>query len=255
MLKSLIIVTAALGVMLNPCAAQDQKEQKPDANPVVTKYDKMEKSELKEALKNLQKQVLVAERAAKQAKEIASEAAAAYESACDKEKPDALLRMIEADAASRKPLERYREVRSDFEMAKRAYLNMLLAAPANAEQTPAASESAKLHGMGNVTILEVGPYRTTTTVSPADQQQCYTVAFTIHEKGKDGKDVLGSAPTMSLPVGEEGFMEVGKKEEGGIFCTALVNETAKSVEALTTVTVKDDGENIFNTCQKTVMKK
>jgi len=105
MLKSLIIVTAALGAMLNPCAAQDQKEQKPDATPVVNKYDKMEKSELKEALKDLQRQVLVAERAAKQAKENASEAAASYESACDEEKPDALLRMIEADAASRKPFE------------------------------------------------------------------------------------------------------------------------------------------------------
>jgi hypothetical protein len=35
--------------------------------------------------------------------------------------------MIEADAASRKPRDRHMEIRSDFDAAKRAYFNLLVA--------------------------------------------------------------------------------------------------------------------------------
>lgn len=182
MFKTLAIVTAALGVMLSPCVAQDKDEQAPDASPVVNKYDRMEKKELKEALKDLQKHVLVAERAAKQAKENANEAAAAYESASDEEKPDALLRMIEADAASRNPMERYKQVRLDIDAAKRAYLNMLLAAPANAEEGPAENESAKLQGLWNVTILEGGGKR-----SPADAVRGMRYLIKGHKISLTGK--------------------------------------------------------------------
>ena len=126
MFKSLAIVIAALGIMLSPCVAQEQSEPKPDATPVVTRYDKMEKKNLRGELKDLQKDVFVAERAAKQAKENAGEAGKEYKSASDDEKPEALLRMLEADAKCRRPLEHYKQVRSDFNAAKKAYLNLLL---------------------------------------------------------------------------------------------------------------------------------
>jgi type II secretory pathway component GspD/PulD (secretin) len=105
-------------------AAKDEEQS--DSTPVVTDYERMDKKELQEGLKRLQKEVLVAERTAKQAKEKAAEGATAYNSASDDEKLDALLRMIEADAASRMPIERFKRIRSDFDAAKRAYFHLLV---------------------------------------------------------------------------------------------------------------------------------
>jgi hypothetical protein len=94
--------------------------------PIVTKYDKMAKKDLQEELKRLQEEVLDAERTAKQFAKKAADAARAYTSATDEEKADALLRMIEAEAAGRKPTERFRQIRADFDAAKRAYLQLLV---------------------------------------------------------------------------------------------------------------------------------
>ena len=107
-----------------PQAPKD--EEKSDSTPVVTKYDKMEKKDLQEQLKRLQKEILGVERAARQAREKAAEAARAYKSASDGAKADVLLRMIEANAASHKPTERFRQIRSDFDAAERAYLHLLV---------------------------------------------------------------------------------------------------------------------------------
>ena len=107
-----------------PQAPKD--EEKSDSAPVVTKYDKMEKKDLQEQLKRLQKEILGVERAARQAREKAAEAARAYKSASDGAKADVLLRMIEANAASHKPTERFRQIRSDFDAAERAYLHLLV---------------------------------------------------------------------------------------------------------------------------------
>jgi hypothetical protein len=126
MCKSVVIAIAVLSVTLSPCMAQEQSEQKTDTAPVVTKYDKMEKNALQEELKDLQKQVLVVERTAKQARETADEAAKAYKSASDNEKPDALLRMIEDKAASYSPMQIYRETASEFKAAQSAYLDLLV---------------------------------------------------------------------------------------------------------------------------------
>jgi hypothetical protein len=125
--KLILIVIAVAALSATSCVTTQQQEQKQQAAPVITKYDKMEQKDLKEELKRLQAEVLVAERAAKQAKEKAGEAAKAYKSASDDDKPVTLLRMIEADAVSRKPIEQYKQVRSDFTAAKCAYHNMLLA--------------------------------------------------------------------------------------------------------------------------------
>ena len=98
-------------------------------------------------------------------------------------------------------------------------------------------------------------YQTTTTVSPAGQQQ-YTVEFRIQETAEDGTQNVLSAPTAVTMAGKEATIKVcDEKEEDVIFCTVLVNETANGVEALTTITVKEDGKKILSTSQKTVMKK
>jgi hypothetical protein len=94
---------------------------------VAAKYDKMNKERLREELKTLQNEALGAERMAKQARANAAQAERAYQSASDAEKADALLHMIEADAASRKPMERLAHVSSDLAGAKRAYLQLLVA--------------------------------------------------------------------------------------------------------------------------------
>jgi type II secretory pathway component GspD/PulD (secretin) len=108
-----------------PKAPKD--DEKSDSAPVATKYDEMEKKDLREELKRLQKEVLDAERPARQADEKAAEAARAYKSASDDEKPDALLRMIEAEARSRKSIGGFKRIRSDFDAAQRAYLRLLVA--------------------------------------------------------------------------------------------------------------------------------
>ena len=97
-------------------------------------------------------------------------------------------------------------------------------------------------------------YQTTTTVSPVGQQQ-YTVEFNIQETAGDGTQNLLSAPKLITKAGEEATIKAcDEKEEDGIFCTAIVNEIADGIEALTTITVKEDGKKVLNTSQKTVMK-
>ena len=126
MFKSLAVVIAALGVMVGVCVAQEEKEQMPEATRVVTKYEQMEKKDLRQELKDLQKQILVAERASKQAKETATQAARAYKSASDNEMPDALFRMLEAKAASYAPMQAYSKTRREFKSAQMAYMNLLI---------------------------------------------------------------------------------------------------------------------------------
>ncbi len=104
-----------------------KKQETADSSQLVTKYESMEKKDLQEELRRLQKEALDAARMAKQVKEEAAEAARAYKFASDDEKADALLRMIEADAESHKPMRRYRQVQSAFGAAQRAYLHLLIA--------------------------------------------------------------------------------------------------------------------------------
>ena len=113
---------------------QHDKEQqtskvngKANSTHLVAKYERMSKKELREELLRLQNELLDAERVFKQIGRKATDAAEAYKSAPDDEKAEALLRMLEADAASRKPMERYRRVRSAFEAAQQAYLHLLIA--------------------------------------------------------------------------------------------------------------------------------
>jgi type II secretory pathway component GspD/PulD (secretin) len=108
-----------------PQAPKDRK--KSDAASGVTKYDKMEKLDLQRELKRLQKELLDSERTANQAREKTAEAAEVHKSALGDEKAEALLRMIEADAESRKSIKSYMQIRSDFDAAQRAYLRLLVA--------------------------------------------------------------------------------------------------------------------------------
>ena len=95
-------------------------------------------------------------------------------------------------------------------------------------------------------------WHTTTTVSPIGQQQ-YTVGWTIQSTGDDGKDIL-TTPNVTVSAGTEGVVRVrGANEENGVFCTALVNKTATGLEAVTTVTVKENGKTVLNTLQKTAV--
>ncbi len=81
-------------------------------------------------------------------------------------------------------------------------------------------------------------YQTTTTVSPAGQQQ-YTVGMTIQATGEDGKQDVLSTPKITVLAGTEGRITVGdEKEENGVFCTVLIEEKDNRLEALTTILVK-----------------
>ncbi len=86
-------------MILNKVIAQDKQDKMIQSNrtqPSITKYENMEKKDLQKELKNLQKQILVAERTSKKTQETLTKARRAYQSASDDEKPDALLCMIKA---------------------------------------------------------------------------------------------------------------------------------------------------------------
>jgi len=128
MKNSVPVIVAALAILASQGIAQKPQDQKTtEAAPVVIKYDKMEKTQLQAELKKLQKALLVAEQAAKQAITKRDVAKKAYDTASNARKPDALLRMLEADAKSRKPVESLMKMRKDFGAAQQAYINLLLA--------------------------------------------------------------------------------------------------------------------------------
>ena len=104
-----------------------KNEKQSGFSRAVNKFDKLDKKQLQEELKRLQKEVLVAEQSSQQAAEKASHAAMIHKSASDDEKANALLRMIEANAARHKPSERYQRVRSDMRAAEKAYYRLLVA--------------------------------------------------------------------------------------------------------------------------------
>ena len=94
---------------------------------MTAKYAKLNKKNLQAELKRLQRQSLEAERAVLQARRKYIEADKAHKAAGDDEKGDTLLRVLEAKAAIRKPNERWRRIRTEFEVAQQAYLNRLVA--------------------------------------------------------------------------------------------------------------------------------
>jgi type II secretory pathway component GspD/PulD (secretin) len=100
--------------------------EKVDATPEKAKYDRLGKKNLQAELRRLQGKVLEAEGAVRRARRETTEAEKAHKAAGDDEKADALLRVLEAKAASRKPNERFRRIRWEFEAAQQAYLNRLL---------------------------------------------------------------------------------------------------------------------------------
>ena len=105
-----------------PQAPKDTENS--DPKPVIIRYDKMEKTQLQAQLKRLQQEALDAAGMAQQVWDKAVKAKAVYQSAADDDKPDALLLMLEAEAASRQPVERSKQIHSELEAAKRAYLQL-----------------------------------------------------------------------------------------------------------------------------------
>lgn len=101
-------------------------ERKSTAAPAIAKYAKMEKKALQDQLKKLQDDTLAAVRTAAQSRNEAIKAARALEHAPDDKKADLLLRKIEAEVASRKPSERLRRIRLEFDAAERAYVQLLI---------------------------------------------------------------------------------------------------------------------------------
>ncbi len=160
--RTVSVIVAALAILTSQGMAQEQQEQKAtEAASVVTKYDKMEKKQLQEELKRLQKEVIVAERAAKQARDEQAEAKKAYDSAPDDQKPDALLRMLEAKAKSNKPVEAFAQARSDFDAAIRAYPGIAMCGQASAQEVAKPESSSgriALDGDCCVSLVEMHAY-------------------------------------------------------------------------------------------------
>jgi hypothetical protein len=125
--KSIALFVVAMAMTATPSLA------KPPALPAspkpapVGKYDTMPEKDLREELKKLQKQILVAERTARQAQDDMHKAVRAYNTAADEAKPDALLSMLEVEARVRKPLDEHARLRAEFDAAKRAFVKLLSA--------------------------------------------------------------------------------------------------------------------------------
>jgi hypothetical protein len=105
-------------------------------------------------------------------------------------------------------------------------------------------------------------YRTEATVTPSDTAHQYVLQFVITELAKDGKTNVLNRPKVIVEAGQEAQIMVGEehtvgdqRRQSGIFCTAIVRETAAGVEAVTTVTIKKNGIEKLSTSQSMAVKK
>jgi hypothetical protein len=98
-------------------------------------------------------------------------------------------------------------------------------------------------------------YRTETVVKPGQAPHQYLVEIKVTDVQRDGRTDVLTAPKLVVKAGEEGRIVVGDaKGENGVFCTALVRETAVGLEALTTIVVKEKGAEKLNTAQTILLK-
>jgi len=98
-------------------------------------------------------------------------------------------------------------------------------------------------------------YRTTTTISQEKQAHQYMVEFKIKEiKGE--KENIIAVPKIMVKAGKEGKIEVrNDKLNNELFCTVLITEFEKGIEANTEVIIWTKGEELFNNTQTIIMNK
>ena len=83
-------------------------------------------------------------------------------------------------------------------------------------------------------------YQSSVNVRPAGFDH-YIAEFKIME----GERRL-AVPTILVTAANEGMVCIGgEKENNGVVCTVLVTENDNGVEATTTVTIKDEGKNVY----------
>jgi hypothetical protein len=100
-----------------------------------------------------------------------------------------------------------------------------------------------------------GAYRTESTVTPLAEAHQYQVDFKIMEVGKDGKVHVLSTPRLVTVAGQECQAKAVEKEKDEVHCSALIKETDTGVEAVTTVTVMEQGNATLSTVQSLTIKK
>ena len=87
-------------------------------------------------------------------------------------------------------------------------------------------------------------------VSPAETPHQYLVEIRIVVIRPDGTEGVLTAPKMLVVAGPEAEMKAcDAAERNGVFCKALVKETAASVEAVTTAIVKAEGREVLSNSQ------
>jgi hypothetical protein len=97
-------------------------------------------------------------------------------------------------------------------------------------------------------------YRTEATIAPSTQAHQYVVRVKVIEPQKDGEAGVRSDMKVTVNAGQEGTAAAGN-DKSGVTCTALVKEVEDSVEAVITVTVKEDGAEKLNESQTVTLKK
>jgi hypothetical protein len=108
-------------------AAQRQLKNAPTRIAAATKYDGMDKQRLQGELRKILRELIEVERQARAASRKARDTETAYNSAPDNDKADALFRMLEAEVASRAPMEQYKKARIALDAAKQAYIRRVVA--------------------------------------------------------------------------------------------------------------------------------
>ena len=92
-------------------------------------------------------------------------------------------------------------------------------------------------------------YQSSVNVRPAGANQ-YIAEFKIME----GERRL-ALPRILVNAANEGMVRIGgEKEKNGVVCTVLVTENDNGVEATTTVTIKDEGKNVYLSRQNLKVK-
>ena len=98
-------------------------------------------------------------------------------------------------------------------------------------------------------------YRTSAAVAPSGEPHIYTVDFSISHVGEDGETRVLSSPRISVKAGQEGQIMICDEDgRNGYSCTALVTEREDGIEAVTRITVKEEGEEELCNSQSMIVK-
>lgn len=125
MAKSVRVLILSFIMFLTSCATQEEAKSTNQKQLPVSKYGKMNKEDLQQALKDLQVKYLAADTELRERSDQYRAAETQHRIASGEEKADALFRKLEQRASLEESNEAYGNVKREFDEAQEAYKSLL----------------------------------------------------------------------------------------------------------------------------------